>query len=98
MIAQIIKFRFKLFSPAGFAAIAFTTLLFFLLMHLAGWRESMSILTGTIPPGQTFAKAHLQGALYLLGYLSSIILAPILLIAATLFSLIENFFCAANRQ
>ena len=78
-----------LFSPGGFAARAALILAVYLLAHLAGLRDSTSILSGTTPQGAYPAAVERIFALvYILAYLGAVMLAPVLLIAAVMLKLL----------
>ena len=81
--------RAPLFSPTGLLFRAALVTGVFLVFHLAGWREYTSILCGTSPTGN-LADRHIQflGGLYVLFYFATIILVPILVLAAGLLSLL----------
>jgi hypothetical protein len=72
-----------LFSPVVLIASALILLLAFTAVHLAGWRESTTVLSGTLPPGATgWAAPTRQALLYIAAYLGCVVLAPILALGA----------------
>jgi hypothetical protein len=71
-------------SPGGFVVWAVLILISFGLLHLLGWREATTILTGTIPPKASAAATMLKALLYMGSYFGAVVLAPILIIGAGL--------------
>lgn len=61
-------------------AISGAILILFLVLNLWGWRENMTVLTGTIPPGSDRASAGSRAVVYMLSYFASVLLVPILLL------------------
>lgn len=72
------------FSPTGLCVWAGAVTVAFALVHLAGWREQVTVLSGTLPPGGSFAAAQFKAATYLATYFGTVVGAPILLVAAAL--------------
>lgn len=62
-------------------AVSVAILGLFLVLNLLGWRENMTILTGTVPPGTDRAEASIKAVAYMLSYFASVIVVPILLLA-----------------
>ncbi|MGV3755985.1 MAG: hypothetical protein ACO1QS_11435 [Verrucomicrobiota bacterium] len=56
-------------------------LILFLVLNLLGWRENMTILTGTVPPGSDRAAASIKAVAFMLSYFASVLVVPILLLA-----------------
>jgi len=73
-------FKAKLFSAFGFASRALLMLAVFAALHLAGFREYTSFITGT-SSGNT---ADILGMAYFIFYSLSVFVAPVLLIASLL--------------
>lgn len=71
-------------TPTGLCVWAGAVTAVFALAHLAGWREQVTVLSGTLPLDSTFVTAQLKTAVYLAAYFGTVVGAPILLIAATL--------------
>ena len=73
----------KWLSPGSFVLCAVTFAGLFLAMHLAGWREQTSVFCGTFPKdqGQQIAQGF-EAVCYTLFYFASVIMAPILVLAA----------------
>ncbi len=61
-------------------AVSVAILGLFLVLNLLGWRENMTILTGTVPPGTDRAEASIKAVAYILSYFASVIVVPILLL------------------
>ena len=59
-------------------------------LHLAGARDAVSVLSGTPVEGMSMAVAAALGAAYVLAYFGAVLLAPILVVAAALSSLIRR--------
>lgn len=62
-------------------AVCGAILVLFLVLNLLGWRENMTILTGTVPPGSDRAEASIKAVAYMLSYFASVLVVPILLLA-----------------
>ena len=82
----------KLCSPAGFGLRAGVLLILFLIVHLAGFREYASVISGTVPQG-SFGMAVDQffAVAYVFLYLSAVVVAPILAIAALVFLILDRW-------
>ena len=61
-----------------------------LLFHLLGWREMVTILSGTVPEGYSPQGAMIRAAAYMLAWFGTVILTPILTIATFLRWIIER--------
>ena len=79
-------------SPGGLLIRALVLITVFIAWHLAGMRIYTSVLTGTFTPvlGST-QLGSLFGILYLLAFLASVLVAPILLIASGILFLLECY-------
>jgi hypothetical protein len=71
-------------SPVGLVVWAGIVLGFHEITDLLGWREMVTILTGTIPDGVSAKSASVKAVLYLGGYFGTVVLVPILALAAGL--------------
>lgn len=71
-------------SPQGFLAWAVSILLAFAAVHVLGWREATSLLTGTVPQGSSLGVTGFKAMFYMAAYFGTVIAAPILLIAAAI--------------
>lgn len=76
--------RADTFTPPGLCVWAGATTVAFALVHLAGWREQVTVLSGTLPPGSSFVTVQFKAAIYLAAYFGTVVGAPILLLAAAL--------------
>lgn len=77
--------RAEFLSPKDFLRHVILSLLVFGILHLLGWREYASFLNGTTGSLDVNPEtAALLGILYVLAYLATIVVAPILLIAAAI--------------
>lgn len=56
----------------------------FAFCHLAGYREHVSFLSGTVPAGSDGLTAVACGAVYLMTYLVAVFVVPVLLLWAAL--------------
>lgn len=75
-------------SPKDFVRHAVLIVMVFGIVHLLGWRECTSVLNGTTgAPGMDMETALLLGIAYALLYFATVVLVPILLIAAGLLAL-----------
>ena len=85
--------RFSLLTPSGLLVRAALGVLVFIVLHLLGFRAYTTILSGTSPPGEQVAYVDmLKMVAYVLSYLFSTMVAPILVIAAALLALLQNNF------
>jgi len=76
------------FSPKDFVRHAILIVVVFAVIHATGLREYTSVLNGTTGSVEMNPNyAALLGVVYILFYLAAILLAPILLIAATLLAI-----------
>ena len=71
-----------LIQPRGLLLRAGLFVAFFLVCHLAGWREYTMILSGTTPAGGDIAT--LQGILYILAHLGLTVVAPVFVLGAAI--------------
>jgi hypothetical protein len=75
--------RSPLLSPRGLLLRAAFMLLVFALLHLAGARDYTSIFSGTSPTGEPAGTgATLLAVVYAGSYLASVVLAPVMILAA----------------
>jgi hypothetical protein len=72
------------FTPAGLCVRAAGAVLLLVIAHLAGWREQVTVLSGTLADGSTFVEAQVKAAVYLAGWFGAVVGAPIFVIAAGL--------------
>jgi predicted benzoate:H+ symporter BenE len=73
------KWLKRIWIMAG--AVSGAILVLFIILNLLGWRENMTILTGTVPPGSNRAMASVKAVAYMLSYFGSVLIVPILLLA-----------------
>ena len=64
-------------------------LLGFAVLHMAGLRDSVTVLSGTVPVGALYSWSVLGGLLYLTGYLVAVLVAPVLAIWALLIPVLQ---------
>jgi TRAP-type C4-dicarboxylate transport system permease small subunit len=77
--------RAEFFSPKDLLFRAAVIALAFLIVHMAGLREFTSVLNGTIGSvALGWKESAFLGVIYLILYLAFVLLAPILVIAATI--------------
>jgi hypothetical protein len=82
--------RRTFFSPAGFLLTAALIAALYGLGHLAGLRESTTLLSGTSPPGGAAGAA--LGLCYIALHFAFVVLAPILALgAAVLWALSRRY-------
>jgi hypothetical protein len=80
------------FSPRDFVRHAVLILLLFVIAHLCGLREFTTIITGTMAsPALGAETCALLGMVYLTLYFGVVVLVPVLLIAATLLKILQQF-------
>ena len=81
-----VPFR-RLMTPGGLLKAAVTLAVGYLVLHLLGWREYTSFLSGTIAPGAVGMRQAMMGAFYVFAYFGFVLIVPILLLASGIFSL-----------
>jgi L-lactate permease len=74
-------------TPASLCVWAGFAVLVLAAAHLAGWREQVTVLSGTLPAGASFAAAQFKAVIYLAAWFGTVVAAPILLMAAGLVGL-----------
>jgi hypothetical protein len=84
-----------LFSARYLTIRALALIVLFLAAHLAGLREYTTFISGTFEKGDP-QTCVLLGSIYMLLYFGSVVLAPILLLAALLLKIREKY--CASRQ
>ncbi len=96
MIRQAMKhlwrfLRAPTFSPKSLLAWAVILSVLFLVCHLAGLRAYATIISGTSPTGDvTDFTVLFLAILYILSYVSFVVVVPTLTIAAAVFSGLES--------
>ena len=81
-------FRAGMSSPAGFLRRAMFISAVFLVVHLTGLREYTSVLNGTTgPEAADWALSTFFGVTYVIIYLTFVVLAPVLVLAAGLLAI-----------
>jgi len=58
-------------------------------VHLAGFREYVTVLSGTVPVGAAYSWSALAGLLYLTCYFMAVLVAPVLAIWALLLPVMQ---------
>lgn len=80
-----------MFSPTGFLVRAAGLTLLFAVAHLAGWRDHVSILSGTVPVGALGREATVGlGVAYVMLYFAVVLAMPILVLAAGIFAFLAR--------
>ena len=83
--------RVRLVRPGALLAGALLAAGFFLVCHAAGLREYACLLAGTYPSGAGDpVLAELFCAIYLAAYAGFVLVAPVLLLAAGVFAVLER--------
>jgi hypothetical protein len=81
-----------LFSAKGLATRAVIIASAFAIIHLLGWREHASFLSGTTGAAGTSLKVSaVLGMIYIASYFGFVLVTPILLIAAGIQGVFERF-------
>ena len=75
-----------LLSAKVWVVLALGILAAFALFHALGWRDDTRFISGAAPLGFTMVR----GLIYALAYFGAVILAPILLLAALLLSVLRG--------
>ena len=79
----------KWLSPGSFLLCAVTFAGVYLVLHLAGLRASTSVLCGTFAAERTDQiRGSFLAVIYILFYMATVIVAPILVIAAGIFQVL----------
>lgn len=79
-------FKVKFFSAYAFFTRALLILAIFVVLHLLGWRDYTSFISGTTSGGIN----DIFGIAYFIMYSLALYLAPVLLIASAIFALITK--------
>ena len=80
-----------LISPAGFLLVAAVLSAVFAVCHLCGLREDVSMLTGSSFATEGSGSHNVAAVvLYLVSYVATVFLVPVLVIAAGLFAAIQR--------
>lgn len=88
-----LEFFYRLFvGPRVLLFYALTILVGFGALHALGWREFTTVLSGTIPKGNTESEAAFKALAYMTAYFGTVLAAPIMLIAAALSFAVERMF------
>lgn len=85
-----------LIMPRGLLLRAGFFLVFFLGVHLAGWRASTMVLSGTRPAGVGGDQAAIQGILYILAHLGVTVIAPVFVLGAAVLAWLNR--CVADAK
>ncbi|MGO8688990.1 MAG: hypothetical protein ACLQLG_05095 [Thermoguttaceae bacterium] len=78
----------RLVTPGGFLWLAAALVLVYLVCDGLGWREYTSVLSGTVEPGDQGGRFLVPGLIYVAAYLGFVVAAPLLALAAGVFSLL----------
>ena len=78
----------RLVSPSGFVWAAVALCLFYAVCHALGWREYTAFLSGSAPTGEQAASGFVLGIVYFVAYVGFVLVAPILVVASGLFTLL----------
>lgn len=91
-------FKVSTFSPKGLLAWAALLSIIFLVCHLAGLRAYATVISGTSPTGDvTDTSTLLLAGLYVLAYVSFVVVVPILAIASAIFFGLERIIPLRDR-
>jgi len=83
--------RWSLLTPSGLVVRAVVGILVFTILHAIGLRAYTTVISGTSPTGRQVGYGDMWKMLaYVLSYLSATVLAPILLLAAGVLSLLTR--------
>lgn len=82
--------RAPFFSPHGYLMFAGTFAAVLLVLHLLGFRESLSVLAFTVPEGLTAQRASVYAGLYLIFHLLVVLVCPVLVLAAVIHTLLAR--------
>ena len=94
MKKAIVLFYLVFLQPPALVTWAGLIALMFLLFHLLGWREMTTVLSGTFPPGFSPPEAESRAVLYLVAWFATVVIAPVLVLAAA----IDSLFMSRLRQ
>lgn len=84
MKKAIALFYLVFLQPPALITWAAIIVIFHLTFRLLGWRQLTTVLSGTFPPNVEPTQAATCATLYLLSYFATILLAPIMTLAALL--------------
>src|SRR5262245_11860479 len=86
-------------SPRGLLFRATLIGLFFLIVHVLGFKQHTTFLTGTPVDGATsLNQTILFGVVYLAAYFSFVIVAPILILAAGILSVLDLLYAKCVKD
>jgi Zn-dependent protease with chaperone function len=85
------------FRPGAWLGWAALLLAIFGLLHLLGWRDDTSILSGTLAPGGGDAMI-VRGVLYVIAWFAATLVSPILILAAILYAVLERLMPARGKK
>src|SRR4051794_32672240 len=92
-------FNIKTLSPVGFLFLAGLIAMIFAISHGLGWREHTTVLSGTLTSASGNAEMTIfRGMFYLLSYFGFVLLTPILILAAGIWSLLRLIFLRQNAS
>lgn len=80
-------FRAGTLTPAGLCVWAGLAAFVLGAVHLMGWREQVTVLSGTLPAGTILVAAQFKAMVYLVAWFGTVVAAPVLLFAAGLLRL-----------
>jgi len=90
--------KLSLLTPSGLVARAALGVVAFIVLHAIGFRAYTTLLSGTSPTGEQVAYVDMvKMVAYVLSYLFSTVVAPILLIAAGLLVVLQRKFLKSGR-
>ena len=91
--------RFSLLTPSGLIARAALGILVFIVLHVIGFRAYTTLLSGTSPTGEQVAYVDmLKMVAYVLSYLFTTMVAPILVIAAVVLTVLQKKFITCEQS
>jgi hypothetical protein len=72
----------------GWLKRAAASAIFYLILHLLGWRDHLSIMSGTIPTGGSWQAG--LAIIYLIAYINFVVIVPILIIGAGVLAMMQR--------
>jgi hypothetical protein len=80
------------FAPRALLFHATLIVIAFGIFHALGWREFTTVLSGTIPADNSSAEAGFKAIAYMASYFATVLVVPILVIAAAIQFAFERVF------
>ncbi|HEY6226904.1 MAG TPA: hypothetical protein VI282_07260 [Verrucomicrobiae bacterium] len=89
----VLEYVYRMFlSCKAMISWALAIFAMFAILNALGWREFTSVTSGTFPHGATAMEASVKALAYMAAYFGSVLVAPVLIIAAAIRFGLEQVF------